>query len=478
MLLQSALNLEHIVGCYHQHLSRTRYEGLHNRDGMGFTRSICQLIWENSYHDIKSTREMKGWILFIRNLIFVILICRYVKKRSFNIHSSLRILHLSDYALPDWRIEKTAISALNRNYKVFFAGLPSHTSNSIFSKVYEINWTPRARRGFPYYWYCVKKQLKKIVREARPDIVHAHNVFSAKMVSEIDIPFVYDDHEYWPSYVRRQIESYNSSLEQSSGNNVRPKRIMQKTILSLLNYRFLKLGIKWEKQLVSSTPTLTVSESIATELRQLGSTSKVFITPNFPMKNEIKDIQPPKFHKELTSVYAGIEPKNNAKIAHRNMEGFGDIFNRYDDVGTLTMIGIEEPSYNTPSSSNPTNPRIAYKGYLPRHMMYQEMQNSSIGIVPFRKHWSHKYISPNKAYEYAHAGLVVLCTSSLVPIKNILRDYCLTFEHYDDMISQLRDSRDNMEKIYEKRIGVYQFAKENLLWENFEQNIFDAYRAA
>jgi glycosyltransferase involved in cell wall biosynthesis len=388
----------------------------------------------------------------------------------------LRVLHLSDYALPDWRIEKSAISALNRNYQVFFAGMPSHTNNSIFSKIYEINWTPRARRAFPYYWYCVKKQLKRIVREVRPDIVHAHNVFSAKMVSEIDIPFVYDDHEYWPSYVRRQIESYNSSLEQPDRNNDSPRRLMQKTMLRLLNYRFLKLGLRWEKQLVSSTPTLTVSENIATELRQLGNNGKVFITPNFPMKNEIKDIQPPKFHKELISVYAGIEPKNNTKIAHRNMEGFVDIFNRYDDVGNLTMIGIEEPS-NDASSSDPLNFRVDYKGYLPRHMMYQEMQNSSVGIVPFRKHWSHKYISPNKAYEYAHAGLVVLCTSSLVPIKNILKDYCLTFEDYDDMISQLRDCRDNMEKTYEKRLGVYQFAKENLLWENYEQNIFDAYRA-
>ena len=394
------------------------------------------------------------------------------------IHPPLRILHLSDYALPDWRIEKSAISALNRNYQVFFAGLPSHISNSVFSKIYEINWTPRARRAFPYYWYCVKKQLKKIVSEARPDIVHAHNVFSAKMVSEIDIPFVYDDHEYWPSYVRRQIESYNSSLEKPSRNSGSPRSMMQKTILRLLNYRFLKLGLKWEKQLVSSAPTLTVSENIATELRQLESTSKVFITPNFPMKNEIKDIQPPRFHKELTSVYAGIEPKNNTKIAHRNMEGFVDIFNLYDDVGTLTMIGIDEPSKNAHSSSNPSNSRVAYKGYLPRNMMYQEMQNSSIGVVPFRKHWSHKYISPNKAYEYAHAGLVVLCTSSLVPIKNILRDYCFTFEQYEDMISQLRDCRDNMEKIYEMRIGVYQFAKENLLWENYEQNIFEAYRIA
>jgi glycosyltransferase involved in cell wall biosynthesis len=160
------------------------------------------------------------------------------------------------------------------------------------------------------------------------------------------------------------------------------------------------------------------------------------------------------------------------------MEGFVDIFNRYDDVGILTMIGVEEPSTNAPSPSGPSNARVAYKGYLPRHLMYQEMQNSSIGIVPFRKHWSHKYISPNKAYEYAHAGLVVLCTSSLVPIKNILRDYCMTFEDYEDMVSQLRDCRDNMEKNYEMRLGVYQFAKEKLLWENYEQNIFDAYSAA
>jgi Glycosyltransferase Family 4 len=398
----------------------------------------------------------------------------------------LRVLHLSDYALPDWRIEKSAISALNRNHQVFFAGLSSPTinNNSIFSKIYEINWTPRARRAFPYYWHCVKKQLKRIVREARPDIVHAHNVFSAKMVSEIDIPFVYDDHEYWPSYVRRQIESYNSSLEQYNKNNDSPRRLMQKAILRLLNYRFLKLGLRWEKQLVSSTPILTVSESIATELRQLGNTGKVFITPNFPMKNEIRDIQPPKFHKELNSVYAGIEPKNNTKIAHRSMEGFVDLFNRYDDIGNLTMIGIEEPSNNASSStslsssSDPSNSRVVYRGYLPRHMMYQEMQNSSVGIVPFRKHWSHKYISPNKAYEYAHSGLIVLCASSLVPIKNILREYCITFEDYEDMISQLRDCGENMEKTYERRVGVYQFAKENLLWENYEQNIFDAYKAA
>jgi hypothetical protein len=53
----------------------------------------------------------------------------------------------------------------------------------------------------------------------------------------------------------------------------------------------------------------------------------------------------------------------------------------------------------------------------------------------------------------------------------------MTFEDYEDMILQLRDCEANMEKIYEKRLAVYHFAKENLLWENYEQNIFDAYKA-
>ena len=73
----------------------------------------------------------------------------------------LRILHLSDYALPDWRIEKSAISALNRNYQVFFAGLPSHISNSVFSKIYEINWTPRARRAFHITGIALKNSSRK-----------------------------------------------------------------------------------------------------------------------------------------------------------------------------------------------------------------------------------------------------------------------------------------------------------------------------
>ena len=121
----------------------------------------------------------------------------------------MRILHLSDSSLPDWRIEKAAISSKNRGYEVYFAGKKiSPNYQSIFEKNFVINWTSRARNKFPVYWSNLKKQMKKIIAEVRPDIIHAHNVFSAKMAKEIDsYPVVYDNHEYWSIYLKRQLEA-------------------------------------------------------------------------------------------------------------------------------------------------------------------------------------------------------------------------------------------------------------------------------
>jgi hypothetical protein len=44
----------------------------------------------------------------------------------------------------------------------------------------------------PYPWirHGVKKQVERMWREARPDLVHAHDIFAAKMISELGVPFV------------------------------------------------------------------------------------------------------------------------------------------------------------------------------------------------------------------------------------------------------------------------------------------------
>lgn len=382
----------------------------------------------------------------------------------------MRILHLSDHVLPggiiSWRIEKSAISALHHGYEVFFGGPKNSVpTKETFNKIYEINWTPRARRSFPYDWHCVKKQIDKVLRQVRPDIVHANNIFSAKMISEFGVPFVYDDHEYWPSYVKRQVESYNSTKPKANTNAKALKKILRPLVMWFLNSNFLRLGLKWEKELVSTVPTITVSDKIAEELMELGDTVKVFVTPNYPLKEETKDIQQPIFHDELSSVYAGIEGKS---MPHRNMEGFVDIFYK-SDIGNLIMMGIEE-------NDQKSIPRVRYAGLLPRTKMYEEMNNHCIGLVPFKKHWSHKYISPNKAYEYAHAGLFVMCTSSLVTICDILKENCVAFDDYDEMVLQLEYFKNNLEELYDKRLKIFRFARSNLVWENYENNIINAYR--
>src|SRR2546428_6225676 len=104
----------------------------------------------------------------------------------------LRILHLSDDSLPDWRVEKSALSASNMGHQLIFAGRHSKSYHTYaFSRKYGINWTERSRRGIPFYWHSVKKQVERVLRDVRPDIVHAHNIFSAKMISQFDYPFVY-----------------------------------------------------------------------------------------------------------------------------------------------------------------------------------------------------------------------------------------------------------------------------------------------
>lgn len=381
----------------------------------------------------------------------------------------MRILHLFDQSLPgntiSWRIEKSAISALNKGCEVLFGGPKNSVdAKKTFKKIYEINWTPRARRGFPYDWHCIKKQVGKVLKESKPDIVHANNIFSAKIMSEFDIPFIYDDHEYWPLYVKRQIEYYNYSKKNKITND-NVLKIFRNVVISFLNSNFLRQGLKWEKELVSSYPTITVSDKIAEELMELGDTNKVFVTPNYPLEDEIKDIPPPQFHKELSSVYAGI---GNKLMPHRNIDGLTETFSEFD-IGNLVVIGDT-------GDQKPIK-RIKYTGFLPRSKMYEEMSKHSIGLVPFKNHWFHKYISPNKAYEYAHAGLFVMCTSSLITMSNILGEHCITFNNYEEMTSKLNNFKNNMEELYAQRTKIYEFARKNLVWNNYEKNILNAYKS-
>jgi len=375
----------------------------------------------------------------------------------------LRILHLTDTGLPDWRLEKTAFSGSQAGHKIFFGGGVSEYSTTIFSEIHKVIWTAGARRGIPFYWNSVRKQVKDAIANTKPDIIHAHNIFSAKMVSEFGIPFVYDDYEYWSHHARVIAEA--EFLDDKGALETNFRKLKRR----LFTGHSIKIWTKWEEEIVSHHPTITVSDKIAEghRLTSRGS-SKIFIVPNYPLLSEVKDIPKPEFNENLCSVYAGSDGNATQRYKNRNIDGLFDLFDKTSDIGCLEVIGwAQEP-----------NSKVKFHGYLPRKQMFSEMSHNSIGLIPFKNHWSHSYLNPNKAYEYAHAGLFVLCTASLDTIVSTLKENCMVFDNYDDLASKLRLFSHTLPDLYERRTRIFDFARKNLIWENEEKHIFDAYQAA
>ncbi len=206
---------------------------------------------------------------------------------------------MSHGGLPDSRIEKTALSASTKiGHEVIFGGMYSiGYSGKTFSRVYAINWPNLAKFRIPFYWRFVRKQVQQVINQSKPDIVHAHDIFSAKMISEFGLPFVYDNHEYWAVYVRGVFES-SLSHKDLSQNHIW-NRVLWKARKAawnlVLRYKAIALWTNWEHELVSSAPTIVTTEKAAKELRESNRTNRVFVVPNFPTMFEVKDFERPIF---------------------------------------------------------------------------------------------------------------------------------------------------------------------------------------
>lgn len=377
----------------------------------------------------------------------------------------MRILHVSESGLPDWRIEKSALTGIKNNHEVFFAGnmVSPEYKNSIFSSIHYVPWTPKAMMGLPFNWHKVSKKYSAILKDINPDIIHAHNIFSAKLASNFDTPFVYDDHEYWSKYAIIAKETRNDKLRHKSYSNAFTK-YMSNVKSYLVNLKIIRTWTKWEKDVVSKYPTITIDKTLARILQSKYNSSRIFVVPNYPTNDEVRDISHPKFHDRISCVYVGLDKTGHFK--KRDMSGIRSVFND-NNIGTLTLIGPGEPEVSQ---------KIILTGFLPRKQMFEELSRHSIGLFPWKKHWSHWYLGPNKAYEYAHAGLLVFSISSLRTVAQDLGEYCVEFEDIDDLVSKLTFYGQDMNTLYEKRVKAFEFARKNLLWDNYEANIIESYK--
>ncbi len=178
--------------------------------------------------------------------------------------------------------------------------------------------------GIPYYYHSVKKQVEKLVKKVRPDVVHSHNIGSAKLSHDLGLPFVFDDHEYFGMLSR--VNAENIKFQNIPHLKSRFDRIKQNMKLSLISRQSISNWTKWEKELVLSVPTITVSEQIAHELRKMadGRTKEIAVVPNYPLEAEQISFKEPQHHRQLSSVYAGGDSKHK-QVTNRNISGLTNL---------------------------------------------------------------------------------------------------------------------------------------------------------
>jgi len=358
----------------------------------------------------------------------------------------MRVLTLSHDPLPDMRVEKAAYTAKKNGHVIFFAGPQVHSFAfplRVFEKTYSVPFQRKANLKIPPYWNRLKKSLTEVISDCKPDLIHAHNVVAGKLACELNISFIYDDHEYW-----------SISL-----------KVQEKTkVYHILSRPYKQWLIsRWENEILQkASAVITTAETVAKEFRK--HNSHVYMVPNFPSLIESKTIKIDRAEtRHLSSVYVGKDCTQSQP--YRNVTGLTELFTQ-NEIGTLTIIGDNKLATKQP---------IISLGFLPHQEMMKELTKHHIGLLPWKKHWLHKYKDPNKPYEYAHAGLLTLSTSDMTNVSNNLKEFVKTFEDYKELLELLTYYTGNLEEMFKMKTKIRKYALKNLIWEKNEPRILEAY---
>ena len=365
---------------------------------------------------------------------------------------------MSSDALPDPRVERAAWSARREGHKVYFAGEAInsfHLGSDPFERTFPLGWDARSRLHWPSAFRRVQRRFSDVVHIVQPDIIHAHNVISAKLASESGTAMVYDDHEYWSMWMKAELENWPSEF---LSHPYKAKRSLTKLYAA-------SLWTRWESEIIPVTPTITVCESTARAHEKNGG--RAFVVPNMPTLAETKSIQPPQPKgAPLSTVMVGNEFSSPMRI--RDSWGVLDVFAN-NSLGQLLVVG-------EPRSITCRNVRST--GFMDHLVMLRELTYHHIGLIPWKPHWFHEFCSPNKAYEYTHAGMIPVFPSTLLQLADSFKGFGYSFSNYDELQQILTALSEKLDTLQDSRVGVQEYARRNLHWELFEKRIFDAYTYA
>lgn len=363
----------------------------------------------------------------------------------------MRILYVSDVSLYNHiRIEKAANTVKKIGWKTYFSG-PQPKKNytyaldeNIFIQTFNVLWNKWVRLAVPLHYNQLKRKLKKVIERVKPDIIHAYNIFSAKIIQELGYPFVFEDAELYSLKKRSDVEWNKSNF-------------FDKKVAKYLKWKLTQ----WENDVAEVSPVITVSENIAKVYAKMGT--KTFVVPNYPSLLELSKVSFQKKADVFTIAYVGNDVSNILR-AYRDTSGL---------IGVVRDINL--PFIVIGDNKLSSKGLIRSYGFIPHLKLYTVLSRCHIGIVPWRKHWLHKYLNPNKPYLYAHSGLVVVVPSSLIEVINTFKNNCRTIDHISDLKNLVFDFSE-IEDVIDEGRRIRDYARRNLIWELYEKRIIEAYK--
>ncbi len=388
----------------------------------------------------------------------------------------MKIAIVSNKGLPDPRVEREISTLIKNDYRVYYVGKYSGSTGIVdlsSIKIYNVEgWSHRINLKIPPYYHWMKRRVGKILKEIKPDVVLVPNIYAGIMIHELGYPLVVDDRESY-SY-KRFIGSFYI------------KSNIQRHIKNL----YLKRMREYERTLSEHHPILAVTRAGYIHYRFTLGSSKVYLLRNFPLRREGEVYGEYSSSINVDKIvfnYAGREISEQLPsridwqymflnyhriIKHTVMA----LYKLYEKSNNIKLLVVGDRRLKS-------DHLIDSVGYVRHDVLYKYMAISHYGLYSYYPSIYHQFVSSLRVYMYALIGVPVIITSTFKDILEVMKDYCIVVDE-DDYIDNLYKvlgeiiSSFDPESHAKQRERIRRYAVTNIVWENNEQKLLEAFRAA
>ncbi|KKN95789.1 hypothetical protein LCGC14_0176580, partial [marine sediment metagenome] len=193
----------------------------------------------------------------------------------------------------------------------------------------------------------------------------------------------------------------------------------------------------------------------------------VFVINNMPLKQEIDNIEydDVQSQDQVILSYIGSPVDEDVSISYRDTTKLLHLFNG-DNINSKLLILGSDPSL--------TGRNIDSVGKVEHSECIRVLARSHIGTQGFEPHEVLAYCDPNKIYQYAHAGLLILMPQIMLDNSlSSLKDISIGYNSLTDTANIIENNKDRILKHSHQKIR--QWAKEHLIMDKFQETLESVY---